>query len=49
MHDTQASADERWSRNMSKNLHRKKIMFWKEIIKIRKETSGNVEGGANAC
>ena len=36
------NADERWDRKVFENLYRNK-MFWKEVQRIRKGTSGNEE------
>ena len=40
VHVAKVHADERWCRKVSKNFHDDKI-FWKEVHKIRKGTTGN--------
>ena len=42
MRVAKVSSDERWSRKMTENFHENK-MYWKEVYRIRKGTSGNKE------
>ena len=41
--DAKVSADERWNGKVTGNFLENKMMFWKEVHRIRKETSGNKE------